>query len=377
MRLDDDIKRLILYSLTGELSHEDNLRLEEWLKEPENRKAYDALTDNRAIADRIKVLEHFDKADAWKKLSRRIDRERGFLFGNWRRIAAVVILFLILGGGRLIYIRMLEIPGMNPPLPKTSVPMLRLASGEEIPLSGDSVYETEQARLIDRKGCLTYFPDSDTGKDDETYHVVATPCGKAYRIVLSEGTTVWLNACSTLKFPVNFSSVERKVIVSGELYFEVKKDSLRPFKVLSGMHELEVLGTSFNIRNYTEEPYAATLISGSVSYRYKENNVVLKPGQQAVSSGEEIRIEEINTASVIAWKNGYFIFENKPLKDIMRELENWYGIRASFANAELGERRFSIEFQRSYSLDEVVHILQEMQSLKFKLEDNVLIINNI
>lgn len=164
--------------------------------------------------------------------------------------------------------------------------------------------------------------------------MVSTSKGGQYQVILPDGTSVWLNALSTLKFPSTFSGKTREVELKGEGYFEVAKNKAIPFKVFTPLQEVEVLGTHFNINSYGDEPTTeTTLLEGSVSVIQlkSKKSALLKPGQQSsVSEIGRIKIENIKAENVIAWKNGMFKFENSDISNVTRQFSRWYDLDFEF-----------------------------------------------
>lgn len=200
---------------------------------------------------------------------------------------------------------------------------------------------------------------------------MSTPKGRQYKMQLADGTMVWLNSASSIKYPVIFNKEERYVEVSGEVYFEVAKNKKQPFKVnVSNRMNVEVLGTHFNINAYDNEPdINATLLEGSVKVADKNNNVILKPGQQALLNNrpEIIVRKAVDLDQIMAWKNGLFNFEGLSFEEAMNQLERWYNIQVVYEK-NVPDIRFGGKLQRSLSLNDLLDIL-EKTCVKFKLEE--------
>ncbi|WP_160715817.1 FecR family protein [Chitinophaga solisilvae] len=202
------------------------------------------------------------------------------------------------------------------------------------------------------------------GNGDVTWNTISTGRGNHYSLVLSDGTRVWLNAATSLRFPAAFTGKERAVEVSGEAYFEVARDAGRPFRVqLAGHHEITVLGTSFNVHAYNDEDYTATtLVSGCV----KINNHLLRPGQQArTGSADNIAITYEDTEQAIAWKNGYFWFEDVSIHVLMKQIARWYDVEVRF-EGNITEDGFSGRISRDLPLSKVLQILS-LNDIHFKI----------
>jgi len=275
---------------------------------------------------------------------------------------------------------------------------LTLADGRTINLSdasnGDLVKQAGTNIVKAANGQLIYNA-SKTTSSSTVYNTISTPRGGQYQVVLPDGSRAWLNAASSLKFPSNFTNMKsRKVVLSGEAYFEITKDKEHPFIVQSNDQIVEVLGTHFNISNYTGDEIAkTTLLEGSVLVRHaelfsgpntskrsgqekdpnmrlndsKSDDVVLKPGQQAKISKENIKIANVDAEASIAWKNGYFKFADNRIEDIMRQVSRWYDVEVNYegkANNELYSGRIS----RFKNISQVLKMIESAESVHFKVE---------
>lgn len=208
------------------------------------------------------------------------------------------------------------------------------------------------------------------------YNTISTPAGGQYRVKLPDGTNVWLNAASSLKFPANLATLEeRRVMLTGEGYFEVKKLEPKinsrgktnriPFVVVTAKQEVEVLGTHFNISAYDDDNRTiTTLLEGSVNIN---SLILLKPGEAAINSGNNILVNETDTEGAIAWKNGKFQFRNENIKDLMRKLARWYDIEIVY-DGQMTNKDFSGSVSRFDHISKILDVLQATNTIHFKVE---------
>lgn len=293
----------------------------------------------------------------------------------WPRIAGAAAVLLMLSAGMYFF----KLPAHQPALltqkeqapqilPGGNKATLTLANGKKITLDGaDNGQLAEQAGIIITKtkdGQLVYtVSDQGTYKEERqtAMNTIATPKGGQYQINLPDGTKVWLNAASSLRYPAVFTGSERRVSLTGEAYFEVAKvHPAKPFSVSSLTQTVEVLGTHFNINSYTDEQAVkTTLLEGSVKVTAQmgtSGSVFLKPGQQAVLLGNQLNVNLSNTEEAIAWKNGMFSFKDADLQTVMRAVSRWYDVEVSY-EGNLPGRQFSGEIHRNINLSEVLDIL--------------------
>ena len=261
--------------------------------------------------------------------------------------------------------------------------ILTLADGKTITLNEAADGELVRAvGMVIRKtgnGQLVYEVAGDNvNVEAGTYNTISTPNGGTYQVILPDGTKVWLNAASTLRFPTSFVSLkERKIELSGEAYFEVIKDAKHPFRVLTAKQEVQVLGTHFNISSYVDEPTVkTTLFEGSVKVNNLQKtgaaNVILKPGQQSIISEGEIRIAKADMDEVLAWKNGVFVFNDEPLESIMKKVSRWYDVDVEYQGVDKN-KLFGGSVSRFDNVSKVLRQLELTGGVHFKVEEGRII----
>jgi len=205
-------------------------------------------------------------------------------------------------------------------------------------------------------------------KENVIYNKIETPIGGKYQVNLPDGSKVWLNSSSSLRFSALFNGHTREVELSGEAYFDVSKNKGKPFRVITKDQIVEVLGTQFNINSYSDEgPIKTTLIEGSVKIIYKDKVVLLSPGQQFQPKELVSAVVEADTEEVVAWKDGYFVFKNEDIKSIMRKLSRWYNVEVSYSG-NIPEVGFGGNISRSKDISEVLDVLQLTNAIHFKVE---------
>ena len=251
--------------------------------------------------------------------------------------------------------------------------VLTLADGTAIVLdsAANGQLATQQgSRILKKDGQVIYTPAGD-GQGAPAYNVLRTPRGGMYQLSLPDGTKVWLNAESSISYPVVFSGKARQVEMTGEVYFEVAPDAQMPFKVkVNETNLIEVLGTQFNVKAYTEEDViSTTLLQGAVRVASNGKKINLKPGQQAKASAAQLSAKTIGQTGIseaIAWKEGLFNFQDANLQEIMRQLSRWYDIEVVYEKG-IPDLEFIGEIERSLPLSEVLKGLK-MSGVHFRLE---------
>ena len=258
--------------------------------------------------------------------------------------------------------------------------VLTLADGRQVVLDsmGNGVVATQNgAQVVLNDGRLTYDPTGNT-TGAIVYNTMSTPKGRQFSVMLPDGTKVWLNAASSIRYPTVFAGKERKVEVTGEVYFEVVKNAKMPFRAtVSNIAEVEVLGTHFNVNAYTNENLInTTLLEGSV----KVNGTIIKPGQQAriaigptTASQRVSVINDADTDQVMAWKNGFINFEGATFDAIMKQLERWYDIQVVYDNNKIPTTRLAGKMTRGVPLEGLLKNLEAL-GVHFRLDGRKLII---
>ena len=265
--------------------------------------------------------------------------------------------------------------------PGTSKAILMMANGEKVVLDQEQKLDiqlNERVRVASSGQGIVYEGNG-KGEVKEEYNKLVTPTGGEYFLTLSDGTRVFLNAASELKYPVEFVGGKRVVDLDGEAYFEVRKDSLRPFIVRVNGAEVTVLGTSFNVNTYGDDGLIyTTLVNGSVRILSEKNGQeeVLTPGMQGVMNIQtgQLTVREVDVESYVTWREGRFVFRTMTLDLIMRQLQRWYDFEVFYQNPELKEYEFRGVIKRDMDLDKVLSVIKATTNVDFEVKGKVITI---
>lgn len=219
-------------------------------------------------------------------------------------------------------------------------------------------------------GQLVYRITGNNNDSAPVINTISTPLGGQYQVVLQDGTKVWLNAASSLRFPTVFSGNNRIVEITGEAYFEVAKNPAKPFKVNFNGNTITVLGTHFNVMAYGDETKSkVTLVEGAVKLANTTGNTQLTPGMQAIirNNNSTIYTRTANIEEAIAWKKGYFLFENENIESIMRKISRWYDVDIAY-DGNMRGKEFTGGISRFKNVNEVLDMLELTESIRFKVE---------
>jgi len=333
-----------------------------------------ALGDNQQIRQRI-----------LNRLKEEIDTpvKTGRIAWKWMTAAAIII--GVIGAGLFLFhqkptqsltIVKSKNPYKNDVLPGNNKAILTLSNGKRIVLNNTqngiitkqglaTVNKTSNGQLVYVAPILANNPDNSI-----TFNTVTTPRGGQYQVTLPDGTNVWLNAASSLRFPTAFVGNERNVELTGEGYFEVAKNKEKPFKVRVNNVVVEVLGTHFNIMAYDNEPaIKTTLLEGSVKIKKDAAHALLVPGQQALAfrDNDLLQIKKADLEETMAWKNGNFIFHEENIQDIMRKVARWYDVDVVY-QGNVKNKDFGGSVSRSSNISELLQNLELTKTIHFKVD---------
>lgn len=296
----------------------------------------------------------------------------------WPRIAAAASILLLLSLG--VYFAWHKKPAedewiaqnfKNDIRPGDNSATLTLGNGKIVILNAKAKGQLAlQGNIAVQKtadGQLSYQAIS-SGDDNVMENTLTTQRKEQYKVVLTDGTSVWLNAASSIKYPTDFKGKYRDVTITGEAYFEVAHNAAKPFRVISAGQTVEVLGTHFNVNTYTDEPgVTTTLLEGSVKVSEDKIFQILKPGEQAVLKGTQLSVQDADTEETVAWKNGYFRFNGEKIGSIMRKLARWYDIDVHF-EGPVSEEKYSGKISRFRDISEILKVFEYAGSIHFKIE---------
>jgi transmembrane sensor len=257
--------------------------------------------------------------------------------------------------------------------PGSDKAILKLADGSEIILPDqENGLISEQGQTHIKKnseGFIEYIANNNIEK--VVYNTLSTPRAGQYKLMLPDKSLVWLNSESSITFPTAFVGKQRKVIITGEVYFEIAKDKQKPFFVENENTNVEVLGTHFNINTYAnEDKTTITLLEGSIKLSNKQSSEILHPGQQAwFNKDENINIKSIDTDNAVDWKNGLFIFENASLVSVMKEIERWYNVDVEYIGTK-PDIKFNGIIQRNNNISKLLKILEAAGNIDFVIKEN-------
>lgn len=380
---DTTIIRLILGHWAGKLSEPEKKELDNWLAQSEKHRIYfQKWCDDERQNELLSKIGCYDPGEGWQQVVRKRNMRRN---RRWWLVAAASV--AILFGGLAVY-RYSKIP-VSLPLAseETSLyPGKRMArlitpSGETVLLDTLRQTDTQQMKLHNDQGrVVIQAACGDANGDQPVYHCLEVPRGGEFSFLLPDSTTVFLNAESRLRFPDRFvPGSERIVYLSGEAYFDVKRDPRSPFLVCLEHSAVKVTGTSFNVKAYPDDTNeATTLISGTVSMGIgtTEQWIVLKPGEQGYydATRKTLLQQTVDVNYYTAWKDGVFAFYRQPLEEVMKTLGCWYLFDTHYQNEALKSILYTGKINRHASIREVLHTFELMDELTFDIKGKEVIV---
>lgn len=300
------------------------------------------------------------------------------IYRLWPAAAAIVL--LAAGAWLLQQKNVTQVPppqATASPVPGGNKATLMLADGTVVPLDSSGRQQIIQgaAAILQQNGSLQYTAQGRSGEGG--FNTLRTPRGGQFQVTLHDGTRVWLNSASSLRYPTVFKGKERVVELSGQGYFEIAPNAAHPFTVkINGATEVQVLGTRFDVMAYPDEhDIRTTLLQGAVRVRHREAAATLRPGQQAIAApaGEQIAVRETDVNKVIDWKNGLFLFNNTGLPAILREVSRWYDVEIVYKAAP-NKNLYGGGLSRKMALADVLLFLEEGGANHFKIEGKKVIV---
>lgn len=372
--------RLLAFWQNEPLDEKEREEIRHWLQESEQHRCYYRQLQKSYLRQRWIMRE---------PLIRRKEERRYRLVARCRRIvrrwtvaAASVCLLIAIGIG--IYDRVQ--PGQVMPMavnaqiePGCAKAKLYLSSGEEVVLSKEPQSLTERHTFIDVDGeeAVAYRKGGESSPEAGVYNRLVVERGGEYKLILSDGSEVWVNSATVLEYPVVFSGNRRIVKLNGEAYFKVQADSLRPFiVVVAGGMEVCALGTEFNVNAYAERFVESVLVKGKISVGKEDRRVTLRPAQLAVYDREtgQTDVKDVDIRKYVDWKSGEFIFSDDCLEEIMKKITLWYDCEVVFTDQSLKDMRLSGNMRRYDSVEKILHYLEITTGAKFAVKGRTIFV---
>ena len=375
-----DDAELLRKSLTGKLSPKEEARLNEMLGDPALKKVYGELHEKKFLDREWDRYAAFSPREGYLAFENRLLKERLRRTVRWTSAAAVLLvglvssaLLLLTGEPRQELSRAEIIP---PGSPKAT---LTLADGSRVDITPEqpTALQKDGVNILSEGGTLSYSVEEPT--QSTVYHELEIPAGGEFHFVLGDGTQVWLNAGTTLRYPAGMTGKERRLYLCGEAYFDVKKDGRR-FLVDTEAGTIEVLGTEFGVTGYADEDrLTATLLTGKIRFTTRNGDSIhLSPGEQIVtlSDGRTLK-QRVNAEEFVGWKDGLYVFREKPLKEIMDTFERWYDVSVVYGDEAIGERRFTGNVRRYDNINVFLEALSATREVGYRIEGSTIELTTI
>lgn len=382
----ENIKELLLQYITGTIEEEGLEILNRWRQESvlheeifQRLISKDFLSQNRKKC----ILSPQEAQKEWKQISRRTFHKKPVRWQRIVRYAAVFLLPLCLS----LFLLKREQPVPEMPVfvqdikeIRATAPVLTLSDGSSIQLETGATekIKSSHSSILRTGDTLCYVP-IETPDTALHYNTLTIPKGSDYHLMLSDGTVVYLNTSSSLRYPVRFNGKIREVELIGEGYFQVRRDTACPFVVKANGVAVKVLGTSFNVRAYQDERFVSTtLVEGAVHVKNQQSGVVLSPSQQAVCTSESrgIDVQTVNADYYIGWVSGRFIFNNTRLDDILTRLQEWYNFEVFYEKENLKALPFSLNIDKHKDFSAILNALERTECVRFSINGRTVVVKN-
>ena len=378
MIFEKDVDSFLLRYLLDELVPEDREKVEEWIAaNEENRQYYRAYQKTHL---ELRWMERSKKIEGNFIQFNRLCRKRHFRRVFYRSVACAIIL-LSVGSAFWHWEEKTEVQLVQESIqPGKSQAILYMASGQVVSVDKNAkeLREVDGTCIhVDSAAGMTYNVVVGENSSEVLYNRVVVPKGGEFKLTLSDGTKVWLNSFSELRYPVNFTGKKREVILAGEAYFDVAGDPEHPFVVKVNDLDISVLGTQFNVNAYTEGIVKTVLVEGLVNLRGKMGEIKLHPRQMGEyrETDGKLCMTEVDVLPHVAWKDGNFIFRSESLEDIMDKLSIWYNLDVFYTNDELRGIRLSGNLFRYGDVNQLFTLFEKISNARFQVEGKSVVIS--
>ena len=383
MAISDYIEDLIYRVLAGEASEEERQEFSEWVQESEEHQSFFREVERAWYTGKYSVKwKNVEMSAAWQAVEcKRGSRRRGRVMRIGWSVAAAVVLLLGMTWMLLPSGKKAPVVAVQPVVkPGESKAVLVLSTGVQVALGSertDTIREKGVA-ILNEEDYIDYSRRDDAGEAEAVYNELIVPVGGEYRLVLADGSVVYMNSASRLKYPVRFTGGERLVELEGEAYFEVTKNEAHPFVVRTKRLDVTVLGTGFNVMAYRKDARTeVTLVNGKVDVTSGKISEVLTPNRQFVMNNEsgEYEVRSVDAKAYAAWKGGTLNFDAMPLDELGDKLGRWYGVSFFFSSERLKQLKFTGAFRKYNDMDYILSLIEATTDVTFKINGNVIIVN--
>lgn len=383
----DRIVRLLQLYLLGDITEEERQELEDWCEEaPRNRKLFEQICQEDLFSKERYVYEKIHDTKAFSVFEKRVRKVSSRSIGNWWKYAAVLLFpILVVGSWKLMHETeqvSIVASSVAPIQPGCSQAVLVLDDGRKVFLKEEEegvISEDKEITVTGEKDRLVYTSSEGKNVDEIRFNELEVPRGGEYKVRLADGTLVYLNSATRMKYPVKFDEKERKVYLSGEAYFEVAKDPERPFFVEMEGVEVRVYGTSFNVNTHQKGNIQTVLVKGSIGVKVLSSGMesVIRPGQMAEfkQGNTKVDVKDVNVAVYTDWKDGIFRFENQRLEDILTVLSNWYDVDVFYQTASVKELHFSGYMERYKDVSVILEAITLSTGVTFSIQGKTIIVS--
>ena len=381
---------LIAKEISNEISEEEAKELFEWCGQGSvNNAIYARLKSSKNFKSWLTARNEINVEEGWSKVHSEITKKSRTIFlQKISRIAAILFLSLLFGTLAYFYFesqitkKKINQQQYAQIKPGSSKATLTLGDGRNVVLDSAnmmSLTELDGTAIKKNVGEISYSKPEDQLVKNPVYNVISVPVGGEYRLTLSDGTKIYLNSMTTLKYPVQFGAQKREVELVGEAFFEVTKNAAKPFVVNTKELKVEVLGTSFNVNAYEDSKnVVTTLVEGKVKLAHSlngEDAQVLNPNEQAVVDKltGKIALCNVDVSNYISWKDGQLIFHDMPLEDIMVLLTRWYSAKVFYMNPGVSKIRFSGSLDKYDEIGKFIDIIEATQKVNVKIDGEIIV----
>ncbi|KIO43792.1 MULTISPECIES: FecR family protein [Porphyromonadaceae] len=379
----DEFQRIVFLfrkAFSGKLTVKEREEFDKLMENPFLYRVFTDISDDVYVEEELAKYRLYSPEKAFRKFEQR-QIKRLMLRKRLLRCSVAATVFILLGIGTGLWLnrqeekqlRYAENTVIRPGIAKAYLKLGEKRANEIVLDKEGKIEERGGTKIQYEAGKLTYV-SLDTITDAIEYDELIVPAGAECYVALEDGSCIWINAESKLKYPVRFGEGKREIYIEGEAYFDIKKDK-RPFIVHSKLGDVRVLGTAFGITAYPEEKMMTTLVRGKVAYIGYGDSLAIEPGEQVMASPTgEVACRKVNVDEYVGWKDGLYVFKDQKLEDIMKTLQRWYDVTVFYQSHHLKEVRFTGNLKRYDTINSFLQLLEGTGELKYRISGNTVIL---
>ncbi len=366
----EHIEALLFEKIAGTISEEDNLVVENAISnDHEIKKQWEEIQAKLTTSKATAFLANLDEDVAWQNTQQHFTAQPIVRKFNYKKVATIAAIFVLAIPAGWFFLNQQSKLSAEETIVTSKHVYLKTDDGQLVEISANRNINIGDTKLSTTGKELSYKAADETGN---SWATLVVPPTKDYKIKLADGTEVWLNAASSLRFPFQFGAKSREVYLKGEAYFQVAKNKDQEFIVHTDYADIKVHGTTFNVNAYNEENFTTALVEGSVSATKDTQQIKLKPGEKAIFTKNMLKTAAFDSQEVLGWMKGTYFFHNQSIKEIAPVIGRWFDVKVNWEQTGVADQTFTGEIDKGLPLSVVISNLQISSGIKAELKEGIL-----